>query len=67
MFRRWPGYQTPSWFIALLFVTGAILDFQRVAPGMQDDQMNVRSNSRKRVTSSEILQPLKRSTSIAEN
>ncbi len=66
MFRRWPGYQTPSWFVALLFATGFMLDFQRTSPSSPDDQVNVREASRKRVTSSEILRPLRKDNSIAE-
>ena len=65
MFRRWPGYQTPSWLVALLFATGFILDFQRMSQS-PDDQVHVRENSRKRVTSSEMLHPLRTDNSIAE-
>jgi hypothetical protein len=66
MFRRFPGYQTPSWFVALLFVAGFILDFQRVSPASLDDHEDVRENSRRRVTTSEVLHPLRRDSSMAE-
>ncbi len=66
MFQRWPGYQTPSWFIALLFAAGFILDYQRISSSSLDGQVTVQETSRKRVTSSEILRPLRKDNSIAE-
>ena len=66
MFQRCPGFQTPSWFVALLFVSGVILEFQRVSQSSQDGQVNVRENSRKRVISSQMLHPLQQESSIAE-